>query len=281
MSGNFTSFFIAFAVSMLPAYSQATDAAPVSQAAIINSCDLLAASPLDPALPPSVSGVAIERIDSLAAISACRAALEQHPVNTRVIYQLGRALYASGDADNMSEAVGFLQSAADKGNALAQQTMGVMYQRGEGGLNVDEAAAAGFFKLASAQGFFYAQNNLGRMYLAGLGGLERDEVKAAELFKLAAAKGNAPAQYNLGRMYEEGQGGLPKDDAEAVRLYLLAAAQGNASAQYALGRMYEEGRGSLERDSSKALKHYSLSANSGNQFARERMNILSAQAVAQ
>ena len=281
MSRYLPNLCTAVALSLLPAYSQATDAAPVSQAAIINSCDLLAASPLDPALPPSISGVAIERIDSSAAISACRAAVEQHPVNTRVIYQLGRALYASGDADNMREAVGFLQSAADKGNALAQQTMGVMFQRGEGGLNVDEAAAAGFFKLASAQGFFYAQNNLGRMYLAGLGGLERDEVKAAELFKLAAAKGNAPAQYNLGRMYEEGQGGLAKDDVEAVKLFQLAASQGNGSAQYALGRMYEEGRGSLERDRSEAFKHYSLSASAGNEVAKERLKILSAQAVAQ
>jgi len=271
----------AVAIYLPPTYSQATDAALVSQAAIINSCDLLAASPLDPALPPGVSGVAIERIDSPAAISVCRSALAQQPDSVRVIYQLGRVLYASGDTASMIEAAGLLRFAADRGNALAQQTIGVMYQHGEGGLIVDEVVAARFYKLASAQGFFYAQNNLGRMYLTGLGGLERDEVKAAELFKLAAAKGNAPAQYNLGRMYEEGQGGLLKDDVEAVKLFQLAASQGNASAQYALGRMYEEGRGSLERDRSEALKHYLLSAGSGNEVARERLKILSAQAEAQ
>lgn len=194
-------------------------------------CDTLAASPLDVARPSGVQGVALKDIEFTAALKACQATLKEQPDNARIIYQVERVLYASGELSNMREAITFLQIGAEKGNALAQQTLAVMYQYGEGGLTADDAVAVMYYKLAAEQGVSFAQNNLGRMYEEARGGLPSDAKEAVRLYRLAAEQGNPPAQLNLARMYEEGSGGLARNKSEAVRLYTLAAKAGNETAR--------------------------------------------------
>ena len=60
-----------------------------------------------------------------------------------------------------------------------------------------------------------AQNNLGVAYQNGQG-LVKDDAEAVKWYRKAAEQGLALAQYNLGFVYYNGQG-VPKDYAEAVK----------------------------------------------------------------
>jgi caspase domain-containing protein/Sel1 repeat-containing protein len=102
-----------------------------------------------------------------------------------------------------------------------------------------------------------AQNWLGRMYQQGLG-VHKDEMEAVRLYRQAAAQGYAAAQSNLGFMYAEGRG-VAKDETEAVRLFRQAAAQGYALGQYGMGLMYEQGWG-VARDLVEAQRRFTQAA---------------------
>ncbi len=84
---------------------------------------------------------------------------------------------------------------AEKGNAIAQSDLGIMYTRGDG--------------------------------------VEKDDVEAVKWFRKAAEQGLDNAQYNLGVMYYEGDG-IPKDYAEAYAWLNLARAQGNSLTKFYL-----------------------------------------------
>ena len=64
----------------------------------------------------------------------------------------------------------------------------------------DFAKAAELYQKAANQGFAVAQNSLGELYEKGLG-VTKDSGKATELYQKAADQGNAQAQNNLGRLY--------------------------------------------------------------------------------
>ena len=94
---------------------------------------------------------------------------------------------------------------AEQGNALAQNQLGLMYEKG---------------LIYPGYGFFTH---------------EPDYEQAASWYRRAARKGLATAQYNLGRMYAEGHG-VAHDYGEAAWWYLKAAVQGLPAAQYNLAR---------------------------------------------
>ena len=73
-----------------------------------------------------------------------------------------------------------------------------------------------------------AQYNLGLMYIRGHG-VEQDFNEAFKWTKKAADQGFGEAQYNLGLLYSNGDGVL-KDDKEAVKWWRKAAEQGFAEA---------------------------------------------------
>ena len=72
-----------------------------------------------------------------------------------------------------------------------------------------------------------AQYTLGLMYVSNRG-YPQNYVQAVKWFRLAADQGDAVAQFNLGVMYDDGQG-VPQDDVQAHKWYNLAAAQGDAN----------------------------------------------------
>ena len=94
---------------------------------------------------------------------------------------------------------------------------------------------------AAEKGEALAQYALGIIYCKGQG-VPQNFAEAGRCFKLAAAQGNLDAQIDLAGMYEQAQG-VAKDAAEAVRLYQLAVAQGSAVAHGRLGRLFESGQG--------------------------------------
>jgi uncharacterized protein len=81
---------------------------------------------------------------------------------------------------------------AEEGLATAQFNLGQMYDKGEGGLPKDFAAAASWYRKAAEQGIADAQVNLGVMYGAGRG-VPQDYVLAHMWLNLAAAGGTKDA----------------------------------------------------------------------------------------
>ncbi|MBN4048158.1 sel1 repeat family protein [bacterium AH-315-O15] len=119
------------------------------------------------------------------------------------------------------------------------------------------AAEVAATRQRAEQGDAVAQYTLGFMYEVGTG-VPQDSVEAVRWYRLAADQGHASAQVNLGVMYRTGQG-VPEDDTEAVRWTRLAADQGHVTAQYLLGFMYDTGEG-VPQDYAEAHKWHNLAA---------------------
>ena len=99
-------------------------------------------------------------------------------------YEDGLAAYL---ARNYANAVKFWEPVAEAGNAGAQNSMGVLYQNGQG-VPKDEAMAAKWFLRAALNGNSDAQLNLGSMYENGRG-VARDLVRAHKWYDIASAVG--------------------------------------------------------------------------------------------
>ena len=130
----------------------------------------------------------------------------------------GAAAYSRGD---YAEALLELRPLAERGEALAQFTLGLMYAEGEG-VARDYAEAARWYQLAALQGFPAAQYNLSNMYARGHC-LLPDATWSLTWLVAAADNGYAPAQFHLGYAYAQG-GVLRKDRVAAYALYVTAAA---------------------------------------------------------
>ena len=121
---------------------------------------------------------------------------------------------------------------AEQGNADAQAELGRQY------LNVDQdyKRALEWFKKSADKGNAVAQNGLGVMYQHGLG-VKQDSVEAVKWFKLSAAQNNEKALYNLGMCYYQGTG-VAKDDMEAFSLIKQSAEKNFDLAQMQMGDFY-------------------------------------------
>ena len=194
-----------------------------AQDAPVTECDRYAASDQDP--QRKSVGVPFAEIDPALAIPACESALRQYPNSVRLAYQLARAYYK---ANNFDAALAQLRKPTDQGYAVAQTTLGVMYENGHG-VPQDYAQAVAWYRKAADQGNAHAQNNLARMYENGWG-VPQDYAQAIAGYRKAADQGNAVAQYNLGLMYEKGRG-VPQDYTQAAVWYRKAADQGLELAQ--------------------------------------------------
>ena len=76
-------------------------------------------------------------------------------------------------------------------------------------------------KELAEKGDAVAQTSIGFMYANGQG-VERDEKEAVKWYSKAAEQDHTPAQFFLGFMYVKGRG-VEKDDREASRWYRKAA----------------------------------------------------------
>jgi TPR repeat protein len=166
-----------------------------------------------------------------------------------------------------------LKPLAEQGNERAQNSLGYMYENGEGAPK-DNTEAMKWYRKAADQGNAVAQNNLGYMYYNGEG-VPEDNTEAMNWFRRAADHGNADAQNNLGGMYYNGQG-VPQDHAEAMKWFRKAADQGDADAQNNLGVMYYNGEG-VPKDNTEAMKWYRKAADQGNVGAQENITRLNKQ----
>ena len=122
----------------------------------------------------------------------------------------------------------WLHKAAEQGDSGAEETLGFMYDQGEG-VQADQAQAMKWYRKSAEHGYAFAQYKLGVIYDLGLIGEEVDFVEAAKWYRAAAGHGVGAAEYNLGVLCKNGWG-VPQDYEQAHMWFNLAAAQGSADA---------------------------------------------------
>jgi uncharacterized protein len=152
---------------------------------------------------------------------------------------------AAKHLDATPDEVRRLRLAADRGDAIAQNDLGLLYSRGSG-VPRDVAQAFELFQLAARQGLAKAEFNEGNSYASGAG-VSMDLAEAFQWYAKAAAQGLPAAEFAVGSAYAEGNG-VWVDDVRAFEWYVKAAQQGHALAQLAVGEAYASGRGVQQSD---------------------------------
>jgi TPR repeat protein len=99
--------------------------------------------------------------------------------------------FAAWQAGDFATALQEWTPLADRGVAIAQFSLGLMYRKGDG-VPQDYAEAVRRFRLAADQGVAIAQFNLGLMYANGQGVLQ-DNVMAHMWYNIASANGVSKA----------------------------------------------------------------------------------------
>ena len=140
-----------------------------------------------------------------------------------------------------------LRALADKGDAVAQCSLGLAYQRGYVDAKPDDATAMTWFEKSAAQGNAKAQYLLATLYQNGER-VGQDYAEAYKWYLKAADQGNIKAQAILAQAYLTGKGNMPQNDAEALKWYRRAAEQGDITGADFLADIYRTGAHGVKKD---------------------------------
>jgi TPR repeat protein len=188
-------------------------------------------------------------------------------------YEQGLRAFESGD---LSTAYDVWRQLAEEGDAAAEYGVGVILERGGGGIEQDVEEAAQWYRRAADKGLASAQNNLGLLYARGRG-VPRNPSRAVEFWRKAAEQQHHMAEYNLGLAYYRGAG-VDEDRAQAKEWFEKAASGGLADSQFALGQLYRMGIGA-SKDQERALAWYQRAAEQGHPDARRYAEELQAMGI--
>jgi len=234
---------------------------PATPEAPVAACDRLAASPSDSERPPGIAGLEFEDIDAGPAVAACRAALAEQPDNSRLAFELARAIGKAGGASG--EAIALMRKAAAAGHAGAMTSLGFAYEKGRGAAP-DFALAMNWYRKGAEAGNSAAMHRLGLAYENGEG-MPVDQAEALRWFRKSADAGGALGMAAVGKAYANGIG-VAKNPAEAVRWFRKAAEAGGTVGMERLGAAYLRGFG-IARDPVEAVRWFRKAAEAGNVFA--------------
>lgn len=185
-----------------------------------------------------------------------------HAQDKAALYKKGIAAFEAGDFE---QAYVIWKPLAENGYAVAQYSLGKLYDRGGGPIEKNAFMAALWYRQAAAQGVAAARNNLAIMYAQGRG-VPANSARAVELWHQAAQQDHPMAQFNLGLSYFNGDG-VAADPEAAVQWFERAADAGVVGAQYALGQILRQGAG-VPRDPQRALVLYDQAARQGYEPAQ-------------
>ncbi|MDX2145962.1 MAG: caspase family protein, partial [Planctomycetota bacterium] len=185
-----------------------------------------------------------------------REALALRAASARVLLARGVDHYRRKD---YAEAMKWYRKAADAGEALAMNNIGLLYHNGKG-VTQDYAEAMRWYRKAADAGEAGARGNIGVLYANGQG-VTQDYAEAMKWFREAADAGEAGAMGNIGRLYHNGRG-VMQDYAEAMRWYRKAADAGEAWAMTSIGVLYDNGQG-VTQDEAKAIEWWQKAARLG------------------
>lgn len=161
---------------------------------------------------------------------------------------------------NSTVSLNFLLDAADKGNAIAQNIVGIYYERGTG-VTRNIITAIAYYHAAAEGGSIVAHFNLGRVF-----GIESKSNQnmfiAYKHHRYAAERGHALAQYYLADHLRYGDG-AEQNITEAFEWYQKAVEQNVSAAGCCLGEYYEHGYIS-DKNVDTAIMYYQLCAEKHN-----------------
>lgn len=160
------------------------------------------------------------------------------------------AMFARGDQafnrGDLIEAIGWYQSAAEKGHPGAQTKYGYILDRSE-----DNEAAVSWYRKAAEQGHAPAQYALAQMYATGEG-VKRDLAEATRWWKLAAGQDHVHAIVALAVEAERGARAGQGSPGEALGYWRRAAQLGDTGAMSRLAQAYRKGELGLAADPQQA-----------------------------
>jgi len=188
--------------------------------------------------------------------------------NDNAQYNIAMMYYnGTGIQKNKIMAFVWLEQASNKGNRLAQNKLGYMYEKGEVKGTKDEAKAVNEYLKSALQNYNVAQLNLAMKYSENP---TNENLKRAFFwYQKAALNGNTQAMNNLASMYYYGHS-VKKDYKKAFELYFKAASFGDSIAQFNLATMYYNGE-YVKQSDKEAIVWFIFSAESGYPKAQVRL----------
>lgn len=171
-------------------------------------------------------------------------------------------IYTNDENKDIEKAIDHLEYEAERGNVLAFNELGKIYQKGIG-IEIDEEKANQYY-LNAFVGFQelygcaykmkeYIAYRIGKCFLYGMG-TEQNYFSAIQHFKEASE--NKYALYSLGMMAKRGLG-MEKNDSLSFHYFSQSADKGNAYAQYETAIAFESGKG-VSKNLEIAENYYSL-----------------------
>src|SRR3984957_20665205 len=211
----------------------------------IDDCDRLAASDTDPARPPEVPGVALDKIDFDAASAACEKSIQRNARIVRFLFNLGRAKFAAANAVRLDDptrkplivdARAAYNDAANRGYVAALYSLATLSDYTDA--DEEEQGRANELLLKAAnQEFPLAMYELGRRYSRGTFGMQRDLAEAYRWMSKAAESGSIPAMEETANALFYGRG-VAQNPRRALEWAQRAADSGSDVAKLNLGMYY-------------------------------------------
>ena len=216
-------------------------AAGVGSAGPIDDCDRLAASDSDPARPPDVPGVALDKIDFEMAAAACQKSIMRNPRVIKFLFDLGRAKFAAANDVGLDDPT--------RKPLIAEARAAY-----------EDAAAGGYVAALYALATLSDYTDIS----------QEEQARAIELLLKAANQGLPLAMYELGRRYSQGTLGETRDDTEAYHWMSEAAESGWIPAMVEAADALFQGRG-VQPNPRRAIEWAQRAANSGSDLAELRL----------
>ena len=163
-------------------------------------------------------------------------------------YQEARKYYLGIQVQmDKKKALFYFNKAARSEHARAENSLGIMYEFGEG-VPADQEQAVEWYQKSAKHGYWGGRLNLARKQLSGQG-IRQDLQTAMHEIKQLAEHGNPNAQILLTAIYSSAlpDFGVEKNDEEAFKWTVMAAEQGFDKAEGLLGHFYRLGLG-VEKD---------------------------------
>jgi TPR repeat protein len=146
-----------------------------------------------------------------------------------------------------------LNDNVNSGNKEAMITLGIIYERGQFGVDVNYGTALDWFQKAAAadvpEGYF----NLGYFYQVGAG-TAPDPAKALQNYLKASELGLPLANLRLGNIYLQGKLGVKQDYAKAIDYLTKAGQQGVQDADWQLSSIYLNGGEGFTPNTAKGMQ---------------------------
>ena len=204
----------------------------------------------------------MKKFTSIIGLFVLSSSLFAQDIDVEQTFKKGEDLFNN---QNYSEALPYLEEAANHNNDEAQFLLGKMYQQGLG-TEIDYTKAVKWYEKSIVNENAKALNNLGFMYMNELG-VDKNYPKAKVLFEKAAEKGLGIASFNLGMLYFDGKG-VAKDRIKALEYLKKAEEKGNTGAIIQMAMMYKDGNG-VKQDLSTSFKKYLKAAELGDPLAQD------------